>query len=88
MGRRQLGQAAALGAVNMNLARALGPALGGAVVATAGAGWVFAFDAASYLSTAAVLARWRGRGVGQGAGSVHRPGLIRAARRLGSVLVK
>ncbi|MHC5903596.1 MFS transporter, partial [Streptomyces sp. S6] len=27
--RRQLGQAAALGAVNMNLARAVGPALGG-----------------------------------------------------------
>lgn len=58
VGRRQLGQAAALGAVNMNLARALGPALGGAVVATAGAGWVFAFNAASYLGTAAVLARW------------------------------
>ncbi|WP_413754008.1 MFS transporter [Streptomyces sp. R-74717] len=57
--RRQLGQAAALGAVNMNLARALGPALGGAVVAAAGAGWVFAFNAASYLGTAAVLALWR-----------------------------
>ncbi|MET7493260.1 MFS transporter [Streptomyces sp900116325] len=37
--RSQLGQAAALGAVNMNLARALGRALGGAVVAAAGAGW-------------------------------------------------
>ncbi|MEV0492224.1 MFS transporter [Streptomyces atratus] len=57
--RSQLGQAAALGAVNMNLARALGPALGGAVVAAAGAGWVFAFNAASYLGTAAVLAWWR-----------------------------
>jgi predicted MFS family arabinose efflux permease len=57
--RRQLGQAAALGAVNMNLARALGPALGGAVVAAAGAGWVFAFNAASYLGIAAVLMLWR-----------------------------
>lgn len=57
--RRQLGQAAALGAVNMNLARALGPALGGVVVAAAGAGWVFAFNAASYLGTAAVLVLWR-----------------------------
>ncbi|MBL1097717.1 MFS transporter [Streptomyces coffeae] len=57
--RRQLGQAAALGAVNMNLARALGPALGGAVVAAAGAGWVFAFNAASYLGIAAVLTLWR-----------------------------
>jgi MFS family permease len=57
--RRQLGQAAALGAVNMNLARALGPAVGGVVVAAAGAGWVFAFNAASYLGIAAVLLLWR-----------------------------
>jgi predicted MFS family arabinose efflux permease/quinol monooxygenase YgiN len=57
--RRQLGQAAALGAGNMNLARALGPAVGGAVVAAAGAGWVFAFNAASYLGIAAVLTLWR-----------------------------
>ncbi|KIF00792.1 major facilitator transporter [Streptomyces sp. RSD-27] len=57
--RGQLGQAAALGAVNMNLARAVGPALGGAVVAAAGAGWVFAFNAASYLGIAAVLLVWR-----------------------------
>jgi predicted MFS family arabinose efflux permease len=59
VGRRMLGQAAALGAVNMNLARAVGPALGGAVVAAAGAGWVFAFNAASYLGIAAVLVVWR-----------------------------
>jgi predicted MFS family arabinose efflux permease/quinol monooxygenase YgiN len=57
--REQLGQAAALGAVNMNLARAVGPALGGAVVAAAGAGWVFAFNALSYLGVAAVLLLWR-----------------------------
>ncbi|CAM5240685.1 MFS transporter [Streptomyces canarius] len=57
--RRRLGQAAALGAVNVNLARAVGPALGGAVVAAAGAGWVFAFNAASYLGIAAVLMAWR-----------------------------
>ena len=57
--RRQLGQAAALGAVNMNLARAVGPALGGVVVAAAGAGWVFAFNAVSYLGIAAVLLLWR-----------------------------
>ncbi|GHE59635.1 MFS transporter [Streptomyces longispororuber] len=56
--RRQLGRAAALGGVNMNLARAVGPALGGVVVA-AGAGWVFAFNAASYLGIAAVLLLWR-----------------------------
>ncbi|QDY80381.1 MFS transporter [Streptomyces qinzhouensis] len=57
--RRLLGQAAALGAVNMNLARAVGPALGGVLVAAAGVGWVFAFNAASYLGIAAVLLVWR-----------------------------
>ncbi|MFF5156572.1 MFS transporter [Streptomyces sp. NPDC000348] len=57
--REQLGQAAALGAVNMNLARAVGPALGGVVVAAAGAGWVFAFNALSYLGIATVLLLWR-----------------------------
>ncbi|MGW5691904.1 MFS transporter [Streptomyces asiaticus] len=57
--RHQLGQAAALGAVNMNLARAVGPALGGVVVAAADAGWVFAFYAASYLGIALVVLLWR-----------------------------
>ncbi|CAL9330831.1 Enterobactin exporter EntS [Streptomyces sp. enrichment culture] len=57
--REQLGQAAALGAVNVNLARAVGPAVGGLVVAAAGAGWVFAFNALSYLGIAAVLLLWR-----------------------------
>ncbi|MFD8275248.1 MFS transporter [Streptomyces flaveolus] len=60
--REQLGQAAAPEAVNMNPARAVGPALGGAVVETAGGGWVFAFNALSYLGTAAVLNRV-GRGI-------------------------
>ncbi|GGZ28199.1 MFS transporter [Streptomyces poonensis] len=57
--RERLGQAAALGAVNMNLARAVGPAVGGAVVTAAGPGWVFAFNAASYLGIAGVLMAWR-----------------------------
>ncbi|MFI9649472.1 MFS transporter [Streptomyces sp. NPDC052040] len=57
--RPRLAEAAALGAVNMNLARAVGPALGGVVVAAMGAGWVFAFNAASYLGIAAVLLLWR-----------------------------
>ncbi|WSA47513.1 MFS transporter [Streptomyces sp. NBC_01803] len=57
--RASLAQAAALGSVSMNLARAVGPALGGFVVAAAGTGWVFAFNAVSYLGTAAVLTAWR-----------------------------
>jgi MFS family permease len=57
--RGVLPQAAALNGVNMNLARAVGPALGGLVVATAGAGWVFALNAVSFVGIAAVVARWR-----------------------------
>ncbi|MFG3108944.1 MFS transporter [Streptomyces tendae] len=57
--RRQLGQAAALGGVNMNLARAVGPAVGGLVVAATDAAWVFAFNAASFLGIAVVLLFWR-----------------------------
>ena len=57
--RAVLPQAAALNGVNMNLARAVGPAVGGLVVATAGPGWVFALNAASFVGIAAVLARWR-----------------------------
>ncbi|GGM95979.1 MFS transporter [Streptomyces fuscichromogenes] len=59
VGRAQLGQASALGAVNMNLARAIGPAMGGVLVAAAGAGWTFAFNAVSYLGIVAVLLLWR-----------------------------
>src|SRR3954469_16761615 len=57
--RGVLPQGAALNGVNMNLARAVGPALGGLVVATAGAGWVFALNAVSFVGIAAVVARWR-----------------------------
>jgi MFS family permease/quinol monooxygenase YgiN len=57
--RAVLPQAAALNGVNMNLARAVGPALGGVIVATAGAGWVFALNALSFVGIAAVVTRWR-----------------------------
>lgn len=57
--RAVLPQAAALNGVNMNLARAVGPALGGVIVATAGAGWVFLLNAVSFVGIAAVVARWR-----------------------------
>ena len=57
--RPVLPQAAALNGVNMNLARAVGPAIGGVIVAAAGAGWVFALNAVSFVGIAAVVASWR-----------------------------
>ncbi|MBF9066697.1 MFS transporter [Streptacidiphilus fuscans] len=60
--RDQLRQASALGAVNQNLARAIGPALGGALVAFLGVSWTFAVNAVSFLGILIVLALWRPSG--------------------------
>ncbi|MBV9600451.1 MAG: MFS transporter, partial [Chloroflexi bacterium] len=51
-------QAIALGAVNQNLARAIGPALGGLILAAAGTGSVFLINSASFLAVIWVLAWW------------------------------
>jgi MFS family permease len=53
-------QAIALGAVNQNLARAVGPAVGGALIVLTSAGWVFVINAATFLAVLAVVYRWRG----------------------------
>ncbi len=55
--RRLLPAAVALGGVSVNLARALGPALGGLVVGAVGPAATFAFNAVTFLWVAAVLAR-------------------------------
>jgi MFS family permease len=56
--RAQIPQASALAAVNVNLARSIGPALGGILVAAVGAGWVFGLNAASFLVVALAVASW------------------------------
>lgn len=56
---RQMASAVALEAAGFNVARAVGPALGGVVVATLGPGANFFLNAASFLATIVVLARWR-----------------------------
>ena len=57
--RRDLPAAVALNSMGFNIARSLGPAVGGAIVAAAGAAVAFAVNALSYLGLVAVLARWR-----------------------------
>ena len=59
--RPELPAAVALNSVGFNLARAVGPALGGLVVAWAGPGPTFLLNAASFLGTVFVLFRWRRR---------------------------
>jgi MFS family permease len=56
---RRLPAAIALNAAGFNLARAVGPALGGLVVALLGPGANFLLNAASFLGTIVVLTRWR-----------------------------
>ncbi len=57
--RRQIPSAAALGAISMNLARAVGPALAGVLVARVGVAAVFALNAATFLVFALALLMWR-----------------------------
>jgi MFS family permease len=52
-------QAISLGAVNQNLARAVGPAIGGIVLAATSAGTVFLINAISFAAVIVVIAQWR-----------------------------
>ena len=57
--RAELPAAAALNGIAVNAARAVGPAVGGVLVAAAGVGWTFAFNAATYVAfVLALLTRW------------------------------
>jgi MFS family permease len=55
----QHGSAVALNSAGFNVARAVGPALGGIVVASAGAGWSFVLNAASFFGVVYFLYNWK-----------------------------
>ncbi len=57
--RDDLPSAVALSGVAMNVARAVGPALGGVAVAAAGPGPVFLLNGASYLGVSGAVWTWR-----------------------------
>jgi MFS family permease len=57
--RPQLPLASALGAISMNVARAVGPAVAGVLIAGTGVAAVFALNALSFVVFAVVLLRWR-----------------------------
>jgi MFS family permease len=63
--RSQLHAASGLGAISMNVARAVGPAAAGVLIAQVGPAAVFAFNAATFLAFAAVLLLWRRRPTGE-----------------------
>jgi len=59
VGREELPAAVALNGIGINISRAIGPAIGGLLVAAVGPWLVFALDAISSLGVFIVLLRWR-----------------------------
>jgi MFS family permease len=57
--REEIPAAAALGSVTVNLARAVGPAVAGLLVAIAGPAFVFGVNAASFIAAAVAIYAWR-----------------------------
>lgn len=57
--REVLPAAVTINSVGFNITRSVGPAIGGAIVAAAGAAAAFAVNACSYLSLIYALARWK-----------------------------
>jgi Transmembrane secretion effector len=57
--QEDLAASAALNGIEFNFARAIGPALGGFVIAIANAGTAFLINAASFLGVIFVVARWK-----------------------------
>lgn len=75
--RGELAAAVALNILGFNVARSLGPAIGGAIVAAGGAASAFVVNAACYLVAIAVYWRWQGL-----------PGPTTAPRRLHRVIAE
>ena len=82
--RAEFPQAVALGALTFNLGRAIGPAVGGVIVAAAGPPWVFLLNAVSFLAVVAVLMRWHGRAAVSTLPAETMAGAMRAGLRYGA----
>lgn len=59
VGKEELAAASALNGIEFNFARAVGPALAGAVLALAGVGTAFSINAVSFAGVIYVVARWK-----------------------------
>jgi len=57
--REDLAAASALNGIEFNIARAVGPALAGALIAAAGIGAAFVVNVVSFLGVIVVIARWK-----------------------------
>jgi MFS family permease len=59
VGEAELSNAVALNSTSFNVARMIGPAMAGVLIATAGSGWVFLMSAASFAAVLCALALLR-----------------------------
>jgi MFS family permease len=59
VGKEELAAASALNGIEFNFARAVGPALAGALIAVAGVGAAFAVNVLSFVGVIIVIARWK-----------------------------
>ncbi|MFC5445118.1 MFS transporter [Rhizobium halophytocola] len=59
VGREDLPAAVSLNSIGFNITRSVGPAIGGIIVAVAGAAMAFAINAVSYLAMIYALFRWK-----------------------------
>lgn len=83
--RPELPQALALGNTTFNLGRAVGPAIGGFIVANGGPGWVFLVNGVSFLGIVFVLFGWKREHVEPGNLPPERlGGALRAGWRYGA----
>src|SRR6478672_1439927 len=57
--KEDLAAASALNGIEFNIARAIGPALAGALIAAAGVGAAFLVNVASFVGVIVVVARWK-----------------------------
>ncbi len=78
---RELPAAISLNSAGFTLAQALGPTLGGVLVAAAGADAVFALNALSFLGVAAVAVAWRREPRRSGLPAEHVAGAVRTGLR-------
>jgi predicted MFS family arabinose efflux permease/quinol monooxygenase YgiN len=79
--RGDLPSAISLNSAAFTVAQALGPTLGGLLVAAAGAEWVFLLNAVSFLGVVAVVSRWRRPPSASALPPEHIIGAVRAALR-------
>src|SRR5215510_2066000 len=79
--RRELSQAMTLSSVAFNVSRAVGPAVGGLIVAAASPGGVFLLNAVSFLGVIVVIYRWDRAGEKRRISPEHIWGAMRAGIR-------